>query len=116
MGSDPVFRSWFDHTSPTYSAYLGPIISICDWHQWWIHNKYTLSRHAQALDNIYSGDLCVTSGYQCPVKNKATNGETTSHHLFGHAIDYSQWHKYPGDESHQNYLVYDASKDLDGRK
>lgn len=46
------------------------------------------------------------------MKNKAAGGTFKSHHLWGHAIDYSQKHKYPDDASHQNYLVWEASKDL----
>ncbi len=74
---------------------------------WHILRLNGLNQHTLDLDNNYTGDLRVTSGYRCPIANSRTEGnEPTSRHQYGRAIDFNQ------QSDGGNYMVWRAATDV----
>jgi len=101
-------RECFDRSVPPakYSKLLDER-DICIWHDWWIVGS--LIEYVQILDNAYDDELCVTSGYRCPVGNQRTGGASNSIHMQGLAVDWDQF------SNEENYKVWEASENASRR-
>ncbi|QXP45111.1 hypothetical protein [Microvirus mar57] len=55
---------------------------------WLIYsNLFYLAYMLDHLRNVYGRPLAITSGYRCPILNKAIGGVRNSRHLYGLAVD-----------------------------
>ena len=97
----------FDQDSPAFTKLRDRPKDVHNHHAHWIVRD--VNDKAKALKNAYPGVWFFTSGYRCPVRNRAEGWVRNTNHIYGRAIDFDAGSDDVEANSEKNYRIYEAA-------